>query len=412
MRVMLITPSYYPVIAATSYLYQELCQSLVSMGHEVDVVTGFPRINVRSMPEEYKYRLWTREVIDGVNVLRIRMITLPRYVPVARGLEYLGVGMALFLRALFHRRPEVALVHPPALFEGLGAVVLRALKNVPFILNVHDLFPHTAVDLGLLKNKFLINFFERLEAYLYKTSDWVSVHSEGNREFVIGRGAHPERTIVMPVWMDASQLIPGPRVNSWRTKQGLADKFVIVFAGTQGYNQDMDVILKAAGLLRQIDDIQFAIIGDGAQHDAMVDQSKQMGLSNVRWLDWQPREDFSMIMHSSDIVIATLKKEVSTPVVPSKILSAMSTGRPVLVAMPLSGDAPKLVVEAEAGLAIPPGDEVRFAEAVIMLYKDRALGERFGANGRAYIEQHLDVNRWAKEYIKLFSQLIGEKETS
>jgi len=136
-----------------------------------------------------------------------------------------------------------------------------------------------------------------------------------------------------------------------------------------------------------------------------VDKSRQMKLTNIRWLDWQPRDEFPLVMHTADIVLATLKEEVSTPVVPSKILSAMSAGRPVITCMPMEGDAPKLVKEANAGIALPPGDDAQLSEAILRLHKDRKKAEELGANGRRYVVQYLDVNHWAEEYVRLFSGL-------
>jgi glycosyltransferase involved in cell wall biosynthesis len=405
-----MTPHYHPVIAATSYLYQELCECLIKMGHQVTIITGFPRYNVSEAPGKYRRKLWMRENINGVDVLRIRSVTLPRYVPIARGIEYFCVFITLFITALLSKRPDAALVHPSVLFDGLSGIWLRPVKRVPFVVNVHDLFPQTAIDLGLLKSKTFIRIFRFLEVYLYKNADWMTVHSEGNRDWVIAHGGHPERTTVMPVWMDSSVLKPGPRDNTWRTRQGLKDKFVILFAGTQGFNQDMEVILRAAGKLREYQDIEFVIIGDGAQHEEMVALSKEMALTNVRWLGWQPREEYPLVQHTADIVVVTLKKEVSTPVVPSKILSAMTTGRPIITTMPLSGDAPKLVQESKSGMTLPPGDSDQLKEAILELYYLRPLGEQYGANGRRYVEDHLDVKRWAVAYIDLFNMLIKERQ--
>ena len=172
----------------------------------------------------------------------------------------------------------------------------------------------------------------------------------------------------------------------------------------------MVVILRAAGKLREYQDIEFVIIGDGAQHEEMVALSKEMALTNVRWLGWQPREEYPLVQHTADIVVVTLKKEVSTPVVPSKILSAMTTGRPIITTMPLSGDAPKLVQESKSGMTLPPGDSDQLKEAILELYYLRPLGEQYGANGRRYVEDHLDVKRWAVAYIDLFNMLIKERQ--
>ena len=409
MRIMFITNYFYPEVGASSYLYQELAQSLKNLGHEVTIVTGFPRYNIQELDRKYRRKLWMREMVEGIEVLRIRTVTLPRYVPIARGLEYIGIGLSLFLRAVFSRRPDVALVYSPPIFLGLSAVGLRKLKKVPFILNVHDLFPQTAIDLGMLTNKKLISIFQKLEKYLYKSSNWVTTHSEQNKDWVVDHGGDPNRTSPFPIWMDSTKLTPGSRLNKWRSSQGLNDKFVPIFSGTQGFNQDIKVILKAAERLQEYSEIEFVIIGNGAQNSEMIDKTREMKLQNVRWLDWQPREDFKYVMHTADVVLATLKKEVLTPVVPSKIPSAMSAGRPVITTMNLQGDAPELVNTAESGITLEPGDDAALAEAILKMYNNRTLGENMGKKGRGYVEQYLDVSVWAGNYVELFSNLIKEK---
>jgi len=411
MKIMFLTNYYFPEVGASSYLYQELSQSLLSMGHHVTVVTGFPRYNVRHVERKYRKKYWLRENIDGVEVLRMRTPGLPKYIPVARGLEYLFIGICLFIRAMSARRPDVVLVYSPPLFLGLSAMVLRILKRVPFVFNVHDLFPQTAIDLGMLKNPFLIRLFHNLEKYLYQKADWITVHSSGNRDWVVAHGGNNVRSVVMPIWMDVNKLKPGPRNNIWRHRQGLDNKTVVLFAGTLGFNQDVEIILKAACRLRNHQDLEFVIIGDGAQKVEMMDKSRQMELVNIRWLDWQPRDEFHLVMHTADIALATLKEEVSTPVVPSKILSAMSAGCPVITCMPMEGDAPKLVMEANSGIALPPGDDAKLSEAILRLRNDRTKAEKLGANGRRYVEHYLDVSHWAEEYIKLFSKLIPDKKS-
>ena len=407
MRILLLTLYYYPDMGGTPGVYKDLCESLHSMGHDVVVVTGMPRYNITHVDKRYRHKILLTEQINGVEVRRIRTPRLPRYVPAARAMEYLLTAVALFLRALFTKRADVALVHSPILFEGFASVVLRKLKRMPFVLNVHDIFPQTAIDLGLLRNRAVIRFFQGLERYVYRQADCMTVHSPGNREWILARHSTIDDVAVMPIWMNVRALRPGSRQNAWRESHALNGKFVALFSGSQGYNQDMRVILKAAERLRSFRNIRFVLIGSGAQHDEMVELSKQMHLENVNWLDWQPEELYPLALRTADVVLVTLDAHVRTPVVPSKILSAMSAGRPVITCAPLSGDAPRIVDEAMCGTSLPPGDDEALTEAILRLYADRDLAKRLGANGRRYVEQYLNVDLWTTAYVDLFSHLLN-----
>jgi glycosyltransferase involved in cell wall biosynthesis len=209
--------------------------------------------------------------------------------------------------------------------------------------------------------------------------------------------------------MNPDVLRPGPRENSWRAQQGLDGKFVVLFSGSQGYNQDIRVILDAAHHLQSEPDIEFVLVGDGTQHEEMVACSRQMGLNNVRWLDWQPDEVYPMMLQAADVVLATLRDQVKTPVVPSKILSAMAAGRPVVTCAPVNGDAPRVVMRAQGGVTLHPGDARRLATTLAGLSKNPDLCRQFGVNARRYIEEHLDVRIWAKAHVDLFSALTASR---
>lgn len=407
MRVLLITLYYHPDRGGTPGVYKDLCESLLAMGHDVVVVTGFPRYHVKNVDRHYGHRLWLTETIGDVTVRRIRTLRLPRCLPAARALDYLLTAFSLFILALFTKGADVAIVHAPALFEGLAAIVLRKVKNTPFILNVHDIFPQTAIDLGILTNRTAIRFFERLERYVYAKADCITVHSEGNKEWIQRRHEGVRHVEVMPIWMNPEVLKPGPRENAWRSKQNLDGKFTVLFSGSQGYNQDIRVILEAAYQLKSEQDIEFVLVGDGTQHDEMVELSERMALNNVRWLDWQPEADYPLVLNAADVVLSTLDRKVQTPVVPSKILSAMSAGRPVITCAPLGGDAPKLVTRARAGIALAPGDDEGLAAAISRLKDNPELAEQYGDNGRRYVEEYLDVARWARAYVDLFVELAA-----
>jgi len=130
-----------------------------------------------------------------------------------------------------------------------------------------------------------------------------------------------------------------------------------------------------------------------------------MGLDNVRFLPMQPREKYPAVLHASDASLVTLHAEVKTPVVPSKILSIMAAGRPVVAAMDLGGDAPKLIADARCGRCVPPEDPQALAEAVLAFYRDPALREEMGQSGRRYAEERLSLDRCVAQYEVLLQRL-------
>jgi len=263
------------------------------------------------------------------------------------------------------------------------------------------------IDLGILKNKLLIRFFEAMERWVYQRANLVTVHSPGNRDHVVMKGAPPEKVEVMHNWVDTDFIVPGERMNSFREEFGLGDKFIVSFAGVIGYSQDIDVILGAADLLRDKEGILFLIVGDGVEKERLEKKAAGMGLPNVRFIPMQPRDKYPTVLHASDVCLATLHKEVKTPVVPSKILSIMAAGRPVVACMNLGGDAPRLVEEAGCGYVLPPEDPEILADHILKLYQGEELREEMGRNGREYAEKELALTVAGERYIRLIDRIKG-----
>ncbi|MBU1751889.1 MAG: glycosyltransferase family 4 protein, partial [Chloroflexi bacterium] len=174
----------------------------------------------------------------------------------------------------------------------------------------------------------------------------------------------------MPNSVDTNWLRPGPRHNALRQELGLGDCFVVSFAGVMGHSQDLDVVLDAANVLRDHDDIHFLLVGDGVEKECLVRKGEELGLRHVTWLPMQPRDRYPAVLQASDVGLVTLRSAVKTPVVPSKIPSLMAAGRPVVTALDLQGDAPRLIADAQAGLCLEPEQPQALADAILSLYRD------------------------------------------
>jgi len=401
-RIIILTNYFPPEIGGAAHLFYELAENMVKFGHRVTVVTGFPRYNIKKRPESYKGKLLMREEMSGVQVLRLWMPIIPRTNLILRGFEHFLVPVILFLGGLIAGRHDVMLIYSPPLPLGLSAYLLSRIYRFPFVVNIQDLFPKEAVLLGLLKNRVLIRLFEAIERFIYQKADFVTVHSPGNREHVLAHGGHSERVRVVHNWVDVKRVRPLPRENSFSHEHGLDGRFVVSYAGTMGWCQDMSVIVEAAYYLRDYHDIVFLMVGDGPEKAKTEEHARRLGLRNILFLPMQSWSKYPEVLAASDISMINLNEKLTTPVVPSKLLNIMAAGRPVVASFPLNGDAPKIVAEAGCGLFVEAGDSEGLAKAILTLYHNPDLAREMGHRGRLYAEQHFSRESCIAKYEEIF----------
>ncbi len=412
MNLILVSAYFPPEVGSASHLYYELGTELVKRNHRVTILTGYPAYNIdrKTLPAEYRSGWWMKERVNGMEVIRIRSIGMPRQIPVLRGLGQVTLSLALSISGLFLARGkfDAVLVYSPPLFLGWTAFILRRLKGVKAVLNVQDLFPQSAIDLGVLRSTFLIKWFRRIESYLYKKSDMVAVHSEGNRDHVISCGGLPSNVTVIPNMVDTKYIRPGERDNEFRRRYGIStDDYIVSFAGVIGLSQDIDTVIDAARLMEQDQKIVFYIVGDGMEKPRLMARAE--GMRNVRFLPMLQKDEYVELLLASDICLATLRKEVRTPVVPSKIMSIMAAGRPLIAGLPLHGDAPKIVHAARCGICIEPEDPLALAEAVKTIYSDPKLSKEFCTNGRRFVECYYSLEVCTTLFEQVFERTLTEE---
>lgn len=411
MRILLVTAYFPPEVGSASHLYYELATALIDLGHEVTVLTAIPGYNVAGNNGKYRRKLWVRESVGGINVLRIATPRLPRRMMAGRAIWQFGTAFAMMIAASVMRSHDAAIVYSPPLPIGLAAWAIKPIKNTKFVLNVQDLFPQSVIDLGLLRSHKLISVFEKLESFLYRKADAITVHSQLNADHVVSNGAQVSTTTVLQNWVNTKEIVPDGDGSQFRKRHELGDSFVVSFGGVLAYSQDLDMVLDAAKSLDSEPDIKWLIVGDGVERERLVSRASEMGLANVKFIPMLSREEYPELLYASDVCLATLKPEVKTPVVPSKIMSIMAAAKPVVAAMDLAGDAPRLIRDADCGFALPPADAEALARTIVELKADAANCRRLGLNGRTYAEAHLSIEAAASQYSAILADLCEKPES-
>ena len=404
MRILLLTNAYPPEIGGASNLCLELAQALTARGNHVVVVTRFPR----HLPEDFVFQgagKWlVKEKRPEAEIIRVNIPQFNRRIPLVRELDYLLHVLFLVWAGLKSGPIDVIMTSSPPLVMGYAAVLVRFFKKVKVVLNVQDIFPQNLIDLGVLKNKFLIVLSRFLEKDVYRRADWITVMSEGNKQIVDKASSRPDQVMVVHNWVDPDFIVPGDHQNDFRREFGLEGKFVLSFAGCIAASQDMDIILQSARLLKGHKDIVFLLAANGPGLDQTIHAAG--GLDNVKMIPIQPRARYVQLLAASNAGMVTLNPAVATPTVPSKIKSIMSAGRPVLASFPLGGDAPKLIKAAKCGIVVEAGNADAFSRAILKLYQNPGLCAEYGRNGREFVLAKLTARSAAERYEEIFNRVV------
>lgn len=406
MKVLLLTLGYPPILTSAARLFGELAESLATNGHEVTVLTTFPErylddkeaATIKTIPE--------LEKTNGVEVHRLRKLGLPKQVPILRGAEHLVFGFQYFMHGRGLKLHDVVIAYSPPLPLAVSAVRLARKWQGASVINIQDLYPQEAIDLGLLRNKWLIQIGRRMEDWVYQHIDAITVYSEANRDYVIKLGVDPDKIYVIANWIDLEKYKPGPKKNSLRSIYSLDDAFVLSYAGVMGFAQGLGDILRAAVRLeREIPNFVLALAGSGVELPKLKELSQELGLKNVRFLPHIPENEYIELLQASDVCLVTLDKNLTTPIIPGKLSCIMAVGRPAACNLPASADAWMIVEGSGSGLCAEAGNPEALADAVLKIYRHPAIREEMERNGRRYAEANFDRNHSIEQYEQLLHKL-------
>jgi glycosyltransferase involved in cell wall biosynthesis len=284
------------------------------------------------------------------------------------------------------------------------AWALARLKGAKFLFEVRDLWPQFAIAVGVLKNPILIVLSQWLEKFLYRRADRVMVNSPGFLEPVTGAGA--KRVDLIPNGADPSMFDPSDEGVIFRQSNKLQDKFVVLYAGAHGMSNDLNVVLDAARLLADKNNIHIILLGDGKEKPALIAQAKEMKLSNVTFLPSVPKTEMASALAGADACIAILKPlEEYKTTYPNKVFDYMAAGRPVVLA--IDGVIREVVEAAGCGIFATPGNAEEITEAIHKLAANSEHSRAMGLKGRKHLEENFSRAVIGDKLIGLLEELAS-----
>jgi colanic acid biosynthesis glycosyl transferase WcaI len=339
--------------------------------------------------DAYRRRPFARERRNGVDIRRCPIYVPSGVTPLRRMVHEATFVLMALLRSLTCRRPDVVFVVSPPL--GLAAVawILSRLWRVPYVFHVADLQPDTALDLGMVRNGPLVRVLYALEQLAYRGAALVSTLSPQMRDRIVAKGLPPEKVTLFADWadpelFDLEEAGEAPAASSIRTELGLGDAFLVLHAGNMGVKQGLDVVLDAAARTREDGRLIYLLVGDGAVRPALEARAHAMGLSNVRFVPLLPRPAFLRLLAAADVCLVTQQRTVADIVFPSKVLTLLAAGKPVIASVTAASAVARAIADAGAGDVVEPENPAALADAVRVLRDDAVRRRAMSVAGRAY----------------------------
>jgi len=356
MKVLILSINYWPEVTGIGAFTTYRAEHLVASGHEVEVCTTFPYYPEWKVPAPYAGKLAQSEERNGVKIVR-SYAYIPNPVTAAkRVLHEASFIASVTMRALVRRRPDVLLVVSPPLGLAAAAILLSRMWGIPYVFDVEDLQPDAAADLGMLPG-WAVKILYKVEELAYRYARLVTTLTPSMRKRIVEKGVPEDKVALLEPRMDDSLVHIGAHEGStFRQRNGLGNRFLITHSGNMGVKQGLDVVLDAAALCTGEDSPLFLLVGNGADCQRIKRRAAELNLSNVRFLPLLSELDFRGLLAASDICLVTQQRSVAEIAFPSKVVTYLAAGRPIVASVNRLCEVARLIEESGAGRVVGAED--------------------------------------------------------
>jgi glycosyltransferase involved in cell wall biosynthesis len=389
-------------------------KALRERGHDVQVLTGFPNYPEGKLYPGYRLRLLQREVLEGIEVIRVPLYPSHDSSPLRRVANYVSFALAASIVGPWAvRRADVMYVYHPPATVALPALVIGTLRGIPFVYDIQDLWPDTLAATGMVRNRVLLRLVDWWCRLTYGMADRIVVLSQGFKRVLSQRGVGETKVEVIYNWCEEKS-IATPLPHTAPTRElGLPGRFNVVFAGTIGKAQALEAVLQAAQIVKASQpDVQFIFVGGGTEVDRLRDLAREMKLDNVVFEARRAVTEIGAVLKAADLLLVHLKDDPLFAVtIPSKTQAYMAAGRPIVMAV--RGDAAELVERAHAGVVCRPEDPEGLANGIIELRRSpKERLHEMGENGREFYRRELSMNVAVGRFEELFRLVISRRNAA
>ncbi|WP_136482661.1 glycosyltransferase family 4 protein [Cognatitamlana onchidii] len=397
MKILFLTDNFPPEVNAPATRTYEHCRQWVKEGTDVTVITCFPNFPKGKVFGGYKNKLYQKEIVDGIKVVRVWTFISENKGFIKRILDYVSFMISSFIVGLFIRT-DVIVATSPQFFTVISGRWLSFWKRKKWVMEVRDLWPESIKAVGAMQTGPIIKFFEYLEKSMYRNASKIVVVTDSFKDTLVSQHNIPETKIeIIKNGINNDLFYPSEKNISLLEKLNLKDKFIIGYIGTHGMAHGLDFILKSAKKLNN-KRFHFLFLGDGAKKEELLILKESLDLDNVTMLSSVKKNDVASYISIIDVGLVNLKKsDTFMHVLPSKIFELSAMRKPILLGV--EGEARKLIEDYNIGIAFLPENEEDF---INNLYKIEAMS--FSETGFKRIVKDFNRNNLASAMLSFISK--------
>ena len=406
MDITMIVPYFKPEITANIHLMDDLAHDFAEYGARVTVITGFP---LRGTCKEVRKKYFKKPeecICNNVRIIRTGSKRGEGKNFFIRGMNYIIKTICFYKTA---RRIPADIYYIYSSPPVMGVIGGLLSKRAPTLYGLQDIFPDNLAAQGKLRNNSIFyHMLQRMEDYIYRNNTRLVTISNDMRNNLSAKHVDEKKLSVIGNWIDVNEVRYIERSDNHIFDQFKLDRntFYVTYCGNLGYAQDLDLVLDSAKQVqREVPEIQFVIVGNGACESGIKRRIAEEGIRNISMRPLQPEEYSAYVYSLGDIGIVTLKADMQEHSMPSKTWTMMAASQPVLCTAVVNSQLYEVIRESEAGIAVKPGDYQELTRQIIELYHDRSRLKKLGANGRAYAEANLTRKGATMKYYKLMQEM-------
>lgn len=370
----------------------------------ITVLTNFPNHPDGVLFKGYRNRLFSKENIDGINVIRLLTFVTKNEGFLLRTLNYIWYMIIALLYVIVSRiKFDVVIATSPQFFCGVAGMLVGKIKRKPFILELRDLWPESIEAVGVTKSKGILSFLSKIEMSMYRSAKRIVSVTRSFVDILENRGINRDKMVVYYNGVSPDLFLGGEgELSNTEISDFLSKGINIGYIGTVGLAHAVDVFVRAASLVKDTN-FNFIIVGAGAARDQITKLISDANFKNIKLFSLQEKSEIPKIIARLDYFAVHLKRsELFKSVIPSKIFEGMIMKKPILIGV--DGEARRIVEDAQCGLFFEPENENDLIEKLKLLELAKMRNQEFGANGYRYVLENFNRVQIADRYLQMLKK--------